>query len=269
MILLDLSEKNLQELTEEEKLKPYSKYYYLTPGIPDLETLEGVRVNKPMDPVHAVTPEKINDMLLSGYLAVENGYCLLENGMGYVAVNTKMPGVTFDMYKWWTGWWPHEDLRYKIWSQCSHIKCGYRWTLEYIGEELEDIIFINPVSEVALGMDLELFKKSGILMVDGANAISKPCNSPAGIQPIAATVCHFLREIPGGIEMRSRFWIGYHAGENGLFLTLSPGKKIPDQMPYNLAVHNAYEMANLRKLLPPLYEEMKAVNRCEGILKII
>ena len=34
-------------------------------------------------------------------------------------------------------------------------------------------------------------------------------HGPVPGQGVAAIMTHFVREIPGGIELRSRFWIGY------------------------------------------------------------
>ena len=64
----------------------------------------GILSQGPMDPAKALPYERINDLLDPGYHEVETGYCILENGAGYVAVNNVFPGCTVDMMKWWFAW---------------------------------------------------------------------------------------------------------------------------------------------------------------------
>ena len=58
---------------------------------------------------------EISSLLDPGYLRAETGYCTHEDGRGYVAVLTKMPGVTAEMLDWWFDWHPRDPLRYRIW----------------------------------------------------------------------------------------------------------------------------------------------------------
>ncbi len=74
-----------------------------------------------MDPAMATVPENIEEMLEKGYHPVENGYCSMPNGTGYVAINNVFPGVTVEMVKWWFAWHPLEDLRYRLWFPKGHF----------------------------------------------------------------------------------------------------------------------------------------------------
>lgn len=74
----------------------------------------------PIDPSDALPFDEKNDLLKPGYLAKENGYCFLTDGSCYVAVLTRMPGVTGDMLDWWFSWHAQESLRYKIWYPGAH-----------------------------------------------------------------------------------------------------------------------------------------------------
>jgi hypothetical protein len=111
-----------KELSEEEKQKPYAKYFYKKPEEPKPEAF--APFNKPIDVSKALTPENINDLLNPGYLEAEAGWCVLPNGAGYIANHVKMPGVSVDMINWWFAWIGLEPLRYKIWYPKDHYDKG-------------------------------------------------------------------------------------------------------------------------------------------------
>ena len=104
-----------RQLTPEERAKPYAKYYDAPLAEFDSDLLAQLRPDAPIDPALALAPERINDLLDPGYHEVETGWCVLDNGAGYVAVNMKMPGVTVEMVDWWYAWHGLEDLRYMLW----------------------------------------------------------------------------------------------------------------------------------------------------------
>jgi hypothetical protein len=66
---------------------------------------------------------------------------------------------------------------------------------------------------------------------------------------------HFIREIPGGIEFRSRFWMGYQVTDRKPRLLLPEGFSVPEVFPHGGAVHNVHEYTNLAVILPQLYKE--------------
>ena len=77
-------------------------------------------------------------------------------------------------------------------------------------------------------------------------------------------LCHQVRPVAGGIEMRSRMWLGGDNGalgsnpgliSKGLIRLLRPviHQFLPD--PTDLLVHNAQEMSHLASFLPKLYVE--------------
>jgi hypothetical protein len=100
------------------KAKPYAKYYYREPKAPAPEKL--ATMAKPIDPSQALRIEDRNDLLNSGYLEAEAGWCIMPDGSAYVANHTEMPGVTVDMFLWWFAWHALEPMRYKIWYRPSH-----------------------------------------------------------------------------------------------------------------------------------------------------
>lgn len=269
----------LKELTAEEKAKPYSKYYYRQPSPPDSETLDLLQPEKPIDATTALAIENINDLLQPGYLETETGYCVLPNGAGYVAVNNKMPGVTVEMVNWWFAWHSLEDLRYKIWWPEGHYGISIsdearkkvldstiplkqksegitHYVIEDAGGGAENISIHFLVPEDA-GFDTKGFNSSNVGAIFVANGLSSRVGTPSDAPKIPSVMCHFVRDIPGGIEFRSRFWMGYQMVDQKPKLLLPPGIRVPDVVPFGLAMHCALEYANLRAILPQVYQEQQ------------
>jgi hypothetical protein len=72
-----------------------------------------------------------------------------------------------------------------------------------------------------------------------------------------AIMCHFIRDIDGGIEFRSRFWMGYKLIDRKPILAIPPGESVPVDAVYGLANHNVHEYCNLKSLLPEIWAEFK------------
>ncbi len=245
------------QLTEEEREKPYAKWYDRAPAVPEDEVLEKLQPGCPMDSSLAVLSENINDLLLPGYMEGEIGYCRLPQGGGYAAVLTKFYGITYDMYLWWRGWWVKESLRYKLWYPGMHFATDHdpEWLLEDTGFGPQDITLYRRNRPEDIGFDVEKLSSSGILGVHSGTMIARSRLSSTYEPPITMTNAHVVRETDYGFEMRSRFWLGFRTEGDGLISALSEGQDIPDDMPYNMANHCAYEMANLKSLIPGLYAE--------------
>jgi len=106
-------------LTDSEKKHPLAKYWYKT-AKPDSMVLEALR-NGPISPSEILKWENRLELNNQGYQKVENGYCRLEDGSGYVAVKTFFPNCTAEMLDWWFVWAQQkENIRYKIWYPGAH-----------------------------------------------------------------------------------------------------------------------------------------------------
>ncbi len=217
-----------------------------------------------------------NLLLEPGYLPLENGYTRLANGQVFVAVLTRMPGVTAAMIDWWFGWHAMETQRYKLWHPRAHLlnrterqvaddpglsdREKYlhnpNYVSEYIGAEVLDIVI--TFSEASDYFDTSRFASAGVgTAVCGVVSIPRP---PVGI----ALLIHLIRETPDGCEMRSRFWMGRTdlralpgAGALGkvagsrAFLRRAVGL---DQG-RDMVAHCGMEMNHLASFLPDLYAE--------------
>lgn len=262
------------ELTLEQQQKPYAKYFYQPIAAPNPK-LMNILQQGPMDASKALLPENLNQLLDDGYAEVETGYCVLPNGTGYVAVNNQFPAVTLEMVNWWFAWHSLEELRYMLWFNRGHygIKVSdedrakiidpttpmlekfqerTHYVIEDTGNGPEDIE-ITFLTAQQLGFDLTVFDAKSTTVV-AANGTSQ---SRSGGPKSPALMLHFFRELPGGgVESRSRFWLGYHMIDQKPHKLLPEGIQIPIQAPMGLAFHNVEEYSNLATILPSLYKDM-------------
>lgn len=262
------------ELTELEEQKSYAKYFNQPIVNPNPKLIEILKKG-PMEPSKALMPENVNELLKEGYSEVETGYCVLPNGAAYVAVNNKFPGVTLEMIQWWFAWHSLEDLRYMLWFRKGHYGISISEedrakildqttpmlekfqgrthnVIEDTGNGPEDIQ-ISFLKAEELGFDMEKLNSKAYVLVSG-NGVSKARRwGPKA----PAVMLHYFREIPGGVESRSRFWMGYYMIDKMPCKLLPNGMQIPIQAPMGLAFHNVYEYSNLAAILPSLYKEME------------
>lgn len=246
-------------LTEEEMDHPLAKYYDELAVVPEV-TIENM-VYKSNE--EAVLFDDINDILgeESGF---EDGFTVLEDGTGYVAVNTQFPGTSIEMLDWWFDWVGYDPVRYKIWYPGAHSQALYediphvegtpysigdyveenpegktKHTIEAIvaGEELSDL-YITFVDPAQFGIDESLL---------GDNQYALCAEVVVGSLD-AVKMVHFVRETEDGVEMRSRFWMGQ--GQNWLVKKAS----ISDQALEDMFFHCAQEYNQLASFLPEVYE---------------
>lgn len=233
-----------QLLSEQEQASPLAKYFYMPMAEVDPASIQIVR-NGPIDPAKALLKENLNDLLNPGYLPSEIGYCTLPNGNGYVSSLVKMPGVTPEMIDWWFTWHQLEPLRYKIWDHYVHYNVSVsetdkqkllsttipvaekNWNVtHFINEDIgmgASNLTLKFTSPKDFGFDMTRFKEPNV-----GTAICTP------------TMVHFARSIPGGVELRTRFWFPF----------TPPGKMLEE-----LNYHALEEYTNLAKILPSLYKE--------------
>lgn len=209
-----------------------------------------------------------------GYWPVETGYSLGRDGAASVFCLTRMRGVKPAMWDWWFAWHGHDARRYKLWHPQAHLHAAWQdgrgnlghyvgrtsRVTEFIGATRRtfDIRFVPPAT---LGLDETLLARAGEIAVC-ARA------SQAGLPAEAGWMIHHVRPVPGGSEMRSRFWL---AGKNTRLHGLPgfPGN-LPGQIlawplrpsareAADLLVHCAQEMSHLASFLPELHAQFHAV----------
>ena len=202
-------------------------------------------------------------ILDEGYQQTENGYGTLRGGGFHVAIRTDMPGVTPAMWDWWFGWHGSDSSRYKLWHPRAHasahwgdgqVGSGYvgRTSIieEYLGSAYAKaaIAFLEPS---AMGLDPS--------RLGGDVAVCARLGSSEVPVDIGWFI-HHVRAVPGGAEMRSRFWMG------GPYIGVRRGNRLADSVirpiaahqlpePRDLLVHCAQEMNHLAAILPAIHAE--------------
>jgi hypothetical protein len=259
------------ELKPEERAFSYSKYYDL-PITPIPEDKGRILAGGPMDPADALPIERRGELLNPGYFPVEIGYCVMENGTGYLANLTEMPGVTPEMFEWWMAWHALEDLRYRIWDPEDHFYARQQMREKVLdpGVPMREKTWgtVHDILEdVGGGPDRLIleFRYPHELGYDEEKVGTKLCatmmcangHGPVPGEGVAAIMTHMVREIKGGIELRSRFWIGYGLVDGNVVKLLPDGVCVPEIVPKGLFAHNLKEFGHLAAILPSVYEEEK------------
>jgi hypothetical protein len=201
---------------------------------------------------------------------LEDGFVLTEDGGMRVSVRTDMPGVTPAMIDWWFGWHGDAAAKYKLWHPQAHVHVGWRdpppsgasgralyvgqtsLVDEYIASDLirGSIRFVPPAS----------FGFTDPRLDDDRQATIVCARIGLGDAPIdVGYLAHHVRAVPGGSEMRSRFWMGgKHVGGRNLIGGLAAGLakrvlRLTEADARALLVHCAQEMPHLAAFLPELY----------------
>ncbi|WP_344927639.1 DAPG hydrolase family protein [Aquimarina addita] len=256
-------------LTEREQQHPLAKYWYKITK-PDSVVLESLRKG-PIIPSDMLAWENRLELSNPGYQKVENGWCLLEDGSGYVAVKTFFPNATAKMLDWWFVWAQQkENIRYKIWYPGAHYSMAEidtpntlkhpngkenwgksRFPVEDVGLGVSQIR-LDFVPPDEFGFNEEPDSTSIVTVRVGlANGLFKHTD-----------MIHYIRPVKGGVEMRSRFWMARDlepmSGGLGLAAFLADNQFIkrramPSYAPKELAFHCATEYSQLAGFLPELY----------------
>ncbi len=288
----------LRDLTPEEKAKPYAKYFYREHSGVTPELAPWLQDPRPLDPAEPLPIERRDDLLLPGYLPGETGYCLLPGGGAYVAVCHPMPGVTADMINWWFAWHGLEDLRYMLWSPEDHyavslsdedrakvldperpLRLKFQGITHHVYEDIgqgADDLWISFMTPEDFGFDMSRWHAPNVATLVAANVLVKSGQAPEGSPLLPVAMCHFVRELPQdegpeshqaaggaapsrGVEMRTRFWMGWQIVDKKPQFALLEGMTIPEAVPAGLFRHCILEYSNLRVLLPEIYAETGGV----------
>lgn len=267
-------ESDLPLLDPEDQSKAYAKYYR-NPAPPDPRHL--AMMDTPCDPLKAIYPEQMNDLLNPGDLQVEVGWCNLPNGAGFIANRNVYQNVTAEMIDWWFAWHPLDSLRYRIWYPPQHAGIAVspesrerilnasipiherNWGVTHhvtedcnCGKEEIDITFQSPED---FGFDMTRWKEPYVSTFVGGFGWSSPAVKTDRVIKAPSLMCHIFRQAPGGLEHRTRFWMGYRMFQGKPQLALPPGISVPAAAVQGLARHNVREFSNLRVLLPEVYAE--------------
>ena len=255
-------------ITPQEEALSFSKYYHMD-FTPVPEYKKALITGDPCAVSEALPIVERNKLFEPGYLPVESGFCVMDDGTGFMANLTPMPGVTEEMFDWWFAWHGWGPLRYTVWNPYDHFSAvslnfahahneSLSWKERYwntthlvkedIGPAVEDI-FINFRQPKEFGYEEEKIGTPLCSTLVCGNAGST--TSPNGV----VVMTHFLRPVEGGSELRTRFWMGWQ------MVAGRPVKMIPDGVSIPLEVvratfdHNVREFNHLATILPKIYED--------------
>lgn len=255
-------------VTKEEQSLPYYKYFTkeMAPVPPEKRALLD------QAPQHNVIPFTDKNKFLTGEDEKE-GYCQIgfgvrEDGTGFVANATYMPGVTSEMLDWWFPWHSvGSDLRYKIWDPKDH----YFARADNAAYVCDPKV---PVNQKTWGVDHYIMEDTGMgpeflqlcfkrpldFGYDESLIGSEKCASlvcAIGKSTIAAAMTHKWYPYKEGVLFCSRFWIGFGLVDGRIVKTLPEGAKIPVELAKGLYHHSIEEFTNLASILPAVYKENK------------
>lgn len=258
-------------ITDEQRQLSYAKYYeHDLAKVPE-EKL--AYLESPINLDNALRIEERNRLFETGYLPSEIGYCVLEDGTGYMANLTHMPGVTTEMFDWWFAWHGLGELRYTIWDPKDHyeakslnlaqgkspqlsLKEKYWGTTHLIREDIgmgPDNLYATFRKPSEMGFEEDKIGTSACSTIVTANSGILE----GGSASFECVMCHFVRECEDGIELRSRFWLGWNI-IGGKPVKLLPNERtIPLEATKALLAHNMLEFENLAALLLKIYPEEK------------
>lgn len=263
-----------RKLTSEEKKLPYAKYYHKDIAPIPQSDLDIVN-DGPIQSRDALPITKRHALLELGYLKTETGYCLMPDGTGFASTKVFMPNVTPQMLDWWFNWHPLHSLRYVIWCPIAHVgisaetpeahkdssgidlkKRNYgksHFPVEGFDLKSAQRIRIRFYDPKQLGIDISKFEDTNV-----SNLFAAAVTREIGSFSIPINVfMHFVRKVDGGVEYRSRYWLGWTINKQGeLKKSIFPfSRKFMLSITRNNCIHSLTEYNNLASFLPSLYEE--------------
>lgn len=249
------------DLTPEEKASPYADLYY-QPG-PLSEEQKRIIDGPPMDVKKAFRPEDYGSyMNIAGDCEVENGYCVLEDGVTYSAAKIVQPGRTNEKMDAYNKEFCLEGaLAYKIWCPLYHYYSYEDGCIEDFGYGLLNMKNISDSSGYARCIDMSLFgirmdevekRDSQCVWISGNYWKNYPVLSDrVSEESIDVIIINYLRQVPEGRELRIRLYAGIGI-ENGRLVR----KKLPE-----ILAPEEYGRLHMKHLMLEYQNEARLVNQ--------
>ncbi len=260
-----------RKLTEEEKSLPYAKYYDIDmTKIPqaDLDIVNSGAI----DSKDALPISQCTKLLEIDNLSAETGYCLMPDNTGYAATKVFMPNVTAKMLDWWFNWHPLVGLRYAIWCPVAHDGISAKTREAHLDSSGIDLHVRNygkthyPIEGFSMAAAEKIciqFYNPHYFGLDFSNSIfmASVTKKMGFITLPVAIFMHCVVEVEGGVEYRSRYYLGWTTTKNAKFTSkknIIP-KDIMLQMARNNCIHSLTEYNHLASILPSLYRDEKGL----------
>jgi hypothetical protein len=269
------------ELSAEERRMPLARYYDLPlypPGPREMQLMG----HMPLDPRDALPARNLLNLLEpAGYHKAEYGYCRMPDGSSYMAMYFVYPYCTPQMMGWWFRWLnvlPKDqpegtgNLKYKLWCPPDHWTHAFTngkdmsdgmWAIESIdlGEGDERVYYLRErldAKDYGLSAEREKELLAAGCWVDLANVTFYSPEEPPREQYPGSWLWLTLSRpcAQGGLELRTRLWIGYGAKDGKIYQDEStPAVLLSEDTMRKFLIHTTVEHQHLAKLLPRLYAE--------------
>ena len=258
------------ELSPEERAMSIAKYYDIP--VQPLDPLHRMLLEAgPLDPKRVTKAEDIIRLFRpEGYTGSDYGYCMMEDGSGFLATYTVFHNCTFEMLKWFFGWMNRKpanmpegkgNIKYKVWCPYGHFDHGH--AISPTGEEVTcatealdlgllgdppERIFMHDLDPLEFGLAPEMkqhMDEAGIMYSMSYETFDYP----------GMHLCmSMMRPCPtGGIEALGREWIGYGIRDGKIVRT--PEMPVDEPWLKKVVTHCTVEMMRLDNILPALYAE--------------
>ncbi len=258
------------ELTAEERASQYADLY----DQPSVLTEEQKRIidGPPMDKKDAFNPEDYGAyMNMAGDCEVENGYCVLEDGVTYSAVKIIQPGRTNEKMDAYNKEFALEGaLAYKIWCPGYHYYSYEDGCVEDFGYGLLNMKNVSDTAGYAGCIDMSLFgirmdevekNDSRCVWISGNYWRNYPVlNDRVSEESIDVIILNYLRQVPEGRELRIRLYSGIGI-ENGKLVRKKLPKMLDAQECARMHMkHLMLEYGNEARLVNQFWERRNALH---------
>ncbi len=261
------------KLSQQEEAMSFAQYYDLPFQILDPLKWQ-ILHNGPLRAENVTRVEHAFDLIQpSGYAPGSDfGYCMMEDGSGFVATYTVFHHCTVEMIDWWFEWlnvppsnMPEDrgNIKYKVWCPYGHfdhrlapdqerqmVPCATEALDFGLDHDPLDHIYMHPVDPVMLHVPQE---KMDAMRHAG-------CTVGITCETFDYPGMHFClnmkRPLPdGSIECIGREWIGYGVRDGQIVRVEET--PVEEAFLRKVVIHSASEMQHLDVLLPLIYDKYK------------
>ena len=227
----------------------------------------------------AILPDDMNIILNQQACPKSSGYCMLENGGGYLTVKSTLPGVTKEMLQWMVALPGLEPVHYMAINGETHHSSAVSepdgekigrsfltmeeksqgisvYTVDLIGGELQDTItyYLSPADQ---GLSPERYVRSGVVTIGGT--VLRQLHSETDPQKKSLNIMvSIVRDREDGVEVQTHLWAGYKLLRRQAKRFDANGIQPTEESLGVLANHIADEWAQIGHVLPELYREVHA-----------
>lgn len=270
---------NLPPLAPDEKMNPFSKFYFIPVEMPAPDVLQGIDMDHQMDPAKALALTDIKSLFSPGYQDVENGYCVMPDGTGFSTVKIDMPNVSPQEFIMFQGYGHMNNLQYKTWLPKLHLQQG-AFTIENFG--WGPLLFLqrqtmgknmpgmehNDMSKITPELMSKISMKANFIDIEDPKAFDPDFFAFIGGSIYTIDVLTgkrndivmiaYVRTKGNGLEMRYKVWFGVALEDGKLIRKIPEGASVPADKVCAVATHNAFEFTRMNTIAHDVCELIKA-----------